>query len=227
MIDSRLLVWTALVFAASELGAQGQPIPAGQVAPANQPAPATQPAPRIPRATASTRASVEVLIDSRWDVHEGGWFGGLSLAGPAKIAIDYGQPHLRGRAAIGMPGVVPWDSVWRTGANMSTQLTAEVDVTIGGTFIPRGIYTLFSLPTKTGWKLIVSKQLLQWGTDYDPAQDFARIPLRQRTLTEPLESLTFWLIPVPETAPSTTFPHGVLNFAWGNTELSTDWRVGR
>jgi DUF2911 family protein len=224
MITPRLIISAGLAFAASELGAQGQPIQAGQAAPAAQPA---QAAPRIPRATASTRASVAVLIDSRWDVHEGGWFGALSLAGPAKIAIDYGQPHLRGRAVIGMPGVVPWDSVWRTGANMSTQLTAEVDVTVGGTFIPRGIYTLFSLPTRTGWKLIVSKQLLQWGTDYDPSQDFARIALRQRTLAEPVESLTFWLIPVPETPPSTTFPHGVLKFAWGNMELSTDWRVGR
>ncbi|MFL5508393.1 MAG: DUF2911 domain-containing protein [Gemmatimonadaceae bacterium] len=184
-----------------------------------------QPAPRIPRATASTRASVQVLIDSRWG--EGGWFGALNLAGPAKIAIDYGQPHTRGRSVIGMAGVVPFDSVWRTGANMSTQLTTEVDLTLGGTFIPRGIYTLFTLPTRNGWKLIVSKELLQWGTDYDPSKDLARIDLRQRNLTEPMESLTFWLVPAVENPPSTTFPHGTLKFAWGTTELSTDWRVGR
>ncbi len=222
MIASRFIVPAALVFAAGDLGAQGQPIPPTQAAPTTQPA---QPAPRIPRATASTRASVEMLIDSRWG--EGGWFGALSLAGPAKVAIDYGQPHLRGRNVIGMPGVVPWDSVWRAGANMATQLTAEVDLTIGNTFVPRGIYTLFALPTKNGWKLVVSKEVLQWGTDYDPSKDFARIDLRQRTLAEPIESLTFWLIPVPENPPSTTFPHGVLKFAWGRTELSTDWRVGR
>jgi hypothetical protein len=222
MIASRFIVSAALLCAASELGAQGQPIPATQPAPAAQQA---QPAPRIPRAAASTRASVEVLIDSRW--LEGSYGGALSLAGPAKIAIDYGQPHLRGRNVIGMPGVVPWDSVWRTGANMSTELRAEVDMTIGNTFIPRGIYTLFSLPTRTGWKLVVSKELLQWGTDYDPSKDFARIDLRQRTLKEPIESLTFWLIPTVENPPSTTFAHGVLKFAWGTTELSTDWRVGR
>jgi hypothetical protein len=166
-----------------------------------------------------------VLIDSRWG--EGGWFGALSLAGPAKIAIDYGQPHLRGRNVIGMAGVMPWDSVWRAGANMATQLTTEVDLTIGNAFIPRGIYTLFALPTRTGWKLIVSREVLQWGTDYDPSKDFARIDLRQRTLAEPMESLTFWLIPVPESPPSPTFPHGVLKFAWGRTELAADWRVGR
>jgi hypothetical protein len=168
---------------------------------------------------------VAVLIDSRWG--EGGWFGALSLAGPAKIAIDYGQPHARGRNVIGLAGVMPWDTVWRAGANMSTQLTAEVDMTIGNTFIPRGIYSLFALPTRNGWKLIVSKEVLQWGTDYDPKQDFARIDLRARTLAEPIESLTFWLVPAIVDPPSPTFPHGVLKFAWGNTELSTDWRVGR
>ena len=222
MIASWSVALAAFVFAAADLGAQTQPVPASQAAPATRP---TQPAPRIPRAAASTRASVQVLIDSRW--LEGSWGGALSLAGPAKIVIDYGQPHLRGRNVIGMPAVVPWDSVWRTGANMSTQLSAEVDMTIGNKFIPRGIYTLFSLPTRNGWKLVVSKQLLQWGTDYDPTQDFARIDLRSRALAEPLESLTFWLVPAIENAPSTTFPHGVLKFAWGTTELSTDWRVGR
>jgi len=197
-----------------------QPPPQPTAAPAQQ-------APRIPRATASTRASVQVLIDSRFDSKEGGWFGALNLAGPARIIIDYGQPHLRGRNVIGMPGVVPWDSVWRTGANLATQLSTEVDMTIGNTFVPRGVYSLFSLPTRNGWKLVISKAVLQWGTDYDPSKDFARIDLRQRTLPEPIESLTFWLIPAIENPPSATFPHGVLKFAWGTTELSTDWKVGR
>jgi hypothetical protein len=217
---TRSVILGALVVVAADLPAQSQPAPAPQPAAAQQ-----AQAPRIPRATASTRASVAVLIDSRWG--EGGWFGALNLAGPAKIAIDYGQPHARGRNVVGLAGVMPWDTVWRAGANMSTQLTAEVDMTIGNTFIPRGIYTLFALPTKSGWKLIISKEVLQWGTDYDPKQDFARIDLRSRTLAEPIESLTFWLVPAIEAPPSPTLPHGVLKFAWGSTELSTDWRVGR
>ena len=205
------------VATASAAGAQQPPAASQPAAPA---------APRIPRAAASTRASVQVLIDSRFDAKEGGWFGALNLAGPARITIDYGQPHLRGRNVIGMPGVVPWDTVWRTGANMSTELATEVDLTIGNTFVPRGVYTLFSLPTRNGWKLVISKEVNQWGTDYDASKDFARIDLRQRTLAEPVESLTFWLVPAIENPPSKTFPHGVLRFAWGTTELSTDWRVG-
>ena len=220
MSVSRILSVLALTAASVT---QAQQPPAG-AQPAAAPA---QQAPRIPRAAASTRASVQVLVDSRFDPQEGGWFGALQLAGPARIAIDYGQPHLRGRNVIGMPGVVPWDSVWRTGANMSTQLSTEVDITIGNAFVPRGVYTLFTLPTRNGWKLIVSKDVLQWGTLYDPSKDLARIDLRHRTLAEPVESLTFWLVPAIVTPPSTTFAHGVLKFAWGNTELSTDWRVGR
>jgi hypothetical protein len=210
----------AVALLAAPVEAQQPPAGAQTAAPAQQP-------PRIPRAAASTRASVQVLIDSRWDSGEGGWFGALNLAGPAKIAIDYGQPHMRGRNVIGMPGVVPWDTVWRTGANMATQLSTEVDMTIGNTFVPRGVYTLFSLPTRNGWKLVISKEVMQWGTDYDASKDFARIDLRQRTLAEPVESLTFWLVPAIETETSKTFPHGVLKFAWGTTELSTDWKVGR
>lgn len=222
MIASRTAVLALLACAASDLGAQAQPAPAGQPAAATQPA---QRPPLIPRAAASTRATVEVLVSARQ--LDRAWVNVSSVAGPARIAIEYSQPHLRGRKVIGMPGVVPWDSVWRAGANMATQLTAEVDITIGNAFIPRGFYTLFTLPTRNGWKLIVNKQVLLWGTDYDPSQDLARIDLRQRTLAEPLETLTFWLIPAVENAPSTTLPHGVLKFAWGNTELSTDWRVGR
>jgi hypothetical protein len=223
MAITRVVAASAAVMLLAAVGQAQQQPPAG-AQPAAAPA---QQAPRIPRAAASTRASVQVLIDSRWDATEGGWFGALNLAGPAKISIDYGQPHMRGRNVIGMPGVVPWDSVWRTGANMATELSTEVDMTIGITFIPRGVYTMFSLPTRNGWKLVISKEVNQWGTEYDASKDFARIDLRQRTLAEPVESLTFWLIPAIEAPPSKTFPHGVLKFAWGNTELSTDWKVGR
>jgi hypothetical protein len=215
----RICLLAGLVTGAPQLGAQGQPLPPGQ----SPTQPQRQPPP--PRAAASTRATVDVWIDRRFN--EGGWGNTLSLSGPTRIALDYGQPHLRGRNVIGMPGVVPWDSVWRAGANMATQLTTETDLTLGNAFIPRGIYTLFALPTRSGWKLIVSKQTLQWGTDYDPNQDLARIDLRSRTLAEAQESLTFWLVPAIEAPPSQTFPHGLFKFAWGNLELSTDWRVGR
>lgn len=191
--------------------------------PAAPPAGAAPPAPAIPRAAASTRASVEVAINMR--MIGGTWRPAAALSGPARIAIDYGQPHARGRNVVG--DLVPLDTAWRSGANVATHLTTEVDVTIGNVFVPRGLYTLFTVPSNTGWKLIISKQVFEWGTDYDPKQDFGRVDMKTRTLREPIESLTFWLIPTPENAPSTALPHGVLRMAWGTTEASVDWRVGR
>jgi len=92
-----VLAMTVATGLASVANAQQQPTPA------QPPAQAQQQAPRIPRAAASTRASVQVLIDSRFDAREGGWFGALNLAGPARIVIDYGQPHLRAATSSACP----------------------------------------------------------------------------------------------------------------------------
>lgn len=189
---------------------QGQTPPAGQQSPAAQPPP-------MPRAAASTFASVAVLFSGR--LINGRWMGGAGgLAGPAKLEIVYGQPHARGRVVFGT--LVPWDSVWRSGANLATQLTTDVDVVIGGALVKRGVYTLYSLPTRSGWKLIINRQTGQWGTEYDPAQDLARVDLRSRTLAEPVETFSVWLVPAADQP-----ARGVLKMAWEKTELSVDWRV--
>jgi hypothetical protein len=139
---------------------------------------------------------------------------------PIRVSIDYGQPHARGRQVIGT--VVPMNQVWRTGANDATTLTTDVDLMFGETRVPKGVYTLFTLPGERGWKLIVNKQSGQWGTEHNAAQDLARIDLKARSLPEPMESFTIWLVPAAD-APA----RGVLKMAWGNQELSTDWRVAQ
>ncbi|MGK2961817.1 MAG: DUF2911 domain-containing protein, partial [Gemmatimonadaceae bacterium] len=120
---------------------------------------------------------------------------------PSKIRIDFGQPHLRGRRIL-TDSLVPYDRRWRTGANDATTLTTDVDIVLGGATIPKGKYVLETLPSRSGWKLIVQKDVeVPAGTpapEYDPANDVARIDLRQTTLGSPLESLTFWLIPSRE-----------------------------
>ena len=87
--------------------------------------------------------------------------------------------------------------------------------------MPKGTYALYTLPSRTGWKLIVQKQAGQSAMDYDPTHDVARIDLHRRTLAAPLESLTMWLIPSIEPGPA----RGELRLAWGTEELSTDWSV--
>lgn len=130
------------------------------------------------------------------------------------ITIDYGQPHARGRQVAG--GVVPYDRVWRTGANAATSFTTDVDLTVGGARVPKGSYTLYTLPTRAGWKLIINRQTGQWGTEYDASRDLARVDLRARTLREAQESFTIWLVP-------SGGGRGTLRMAWGTTELNTEW----
>jgi hypothetical protein len=170
-----------------------------------------------PQLVQSTRATVAAILSGR--MIGGRWLpNAAGLAGPSEIRIDYGQPHARGRRVFGV--VVPWDSVWRTGANLATTLTTDVDVMIGDALVPRGTYTLFTIPSRRGSTLIVSRQTGQWGTDYDARQDLVRVDLRTRTLSEPVESLTFYLVPANDRS-----PRGVLRIVWGDVELSTDWRV--
>ena len=140
-----------------------------------------------------------------------------------KIWIDYGQPHARGRAVLG--GLIPYDTVYRFGANAATAFHTDVDLNIGGTTVPRGDYTLFLLASRTGAKLVVSRQTGQWGTMYDPTRDLARIDMTTRTLAEPVESFTVTLVPAATQEGSAA--SGRLVAAWGTTEFSAPWRVGR
>ena len=162
------------------------------------------------RAAPSTRATVEVTLNSPR-------VPGQAALAPLKLRIEYGQPHARGRAIY--PGVIPNDAVWRLGANSATELTTDVDLVVGGARVPKGKYTLFTLPTKAGWKLIVNKKTGQWGTDHDASQDLVRVDLRHATRHEALESLSIWLVPAEGAA------KGVATFAWGTAELSVDWAV--
>ena len=113
--------------------------------------------------------------------------------GGATVSINYSRPARRGRVIWG--GVVPWDEVWRTGANAATSLTTSADITIGGAAVPAGSYTLFSLPTTSGTKLIINTQTGQWGTIHDPAKDLARVDLASETLPAPVEQFTIDIVP--------------------------------
>jgi hypothetical protein len=89
------------------------------------------------------------------------------------VTIDYCAPSLRGRE-VG-DKIATFDKVWRTGANSATTLHTDVTLRIGKKLIvPAGTYTLYTIPSKKGWTLIVNKQTGQWGTVYNQAQDLGR-----------------------------------------------------
>ena len=177
------------------------------------------------RVAASSFATVEVHLNAR---HIGrSWYEeDASLTGPSRIAISYGQPHARGRKVEG--GLVPLDTVWRFGANTATTLHTDLDITLGDLKLPRGDYSLFMLYSRSGWQLVVNRGTGQWGTDRDPSKDIGRVALTARTMSEPTESLTIYLIPdSPRPAEGYAELRGALRIRWGTTELSTTWQVDR
>jgi hypothetical protein len=105
-----------------------------------------------------------------------------------KISISYGRPSMHGRKIMGE--LVPYGRVWRTGANEATSLSSQADLNIGGTNVPAGDYTLYTLPSEGGWKLIINKQTGQWGTEYNEGQDLARVDMQKSSLQQPVEQFT-------------------------------------
>ncbi len=99
----------------------------------------------------------------------------------------------RGRVLFGE--TVPWGEVWRTGANEATHFHTDKDLVIGGTPVPAGTYTLWTIPRPEGWTLIINKQTGQWGTIYDPAQDLARLEMRDEAPATREEQFTISLEP--------------------------------
>ncbi len=146
--------------------------------------------------------------------------GAARDAAPATIRVDYGQPHARGRQVAG--NLIPYDEIWRTGANQATTLHTDVDLEVGGARVPRGTYTLYSLLSRDGWKLVINRQTGQWGTQYAQAQDLARVDMTLTRPASPAESFTMTLVPSTE-APA----GGTLVLGWGDVQGSVPWRVAR
>lgn len=111
-----------------------------------------------------------------------------ATVGGATVMIDYGRPSKRGRVIFG--GLVPYGEVWRTGANAATTMVTDKPLKIGTLAVPAGSYTLYTLPAKGSWKLIVNKQNGQWGTSYDAAQDLGRVDMTVGALPAAVEQFT-------------------------------------
>jgi hypothetical protein len=104
------------------------------------------------------------------------------VVGSSKISINYGSPSVRGRKIWG--GLVPYDKIWRTGANEATIFTTSKAIKVEGKTLPAGKYSLFTVPGKTEWKFIFNSQTGQWGIkdDYsandDPKKDVLTVTVK-------------------------------------------------
>jgi hypothetical protein len=94
--------------------------------------------------------------------------------GLTDISITYDRPGVNGRPIWG--ALVPWDSVWRAGANENTVIAFSSPVRVGSTDVPAGRYGLHMIPSRPEWTVILSRQANAWGSfSYDPAEDLLRV----------------------------------------------------
>jgi hypothetical protein len=136
----------------------------------------------------------------------------------ASVSVAYGRPSMRGRRIMGQ--VVPYGQVWRTGADNATHFRTDRDLVVRGTRVPAGSYTLWTIPGPDEWTVIINSQTGQWGTQYNAARDFARIPVAaRRTFDEPVEQLTMRF------DPSDCGEGGVLVLEWENTRVAVPFTV--
>lgn len=137
------------------------------------------------RRNAAGEATVRTLRDTA-----------VIILNDCKIEIDYWQPHKRGREIFG--NVVPWNRIWRTGANNATQLRISKDIIIGGKKLAAGKYGLWSYPAESKWDLLINKNANNWGTDYDPSGDLFTVPYTVERTDTPVEVLKISLVKTGE-----------------------------
>jgi hypothetical protein len=134
------------------------------------------------------------------------------LPGGKSVAADYSRPQMKGRKVFG--GLVPYGQVWRAGANEATTFVTTADLVIGGKHVPAGSYTLFTVPDKDKWTLIISKKTGEWGIPYPEGFDLVRVNMKAATTSTPVESFT--------TAFDKDSNGCTLRMEWENTRATVD-----
>jgi hypothetical protein len=109
--------------------------------------------------------------------------------GAVDVVVTYGQPSRRGRRVS--PDVVPFDKVWRAGANAATEISFSQDVVVAGSTVPAGSYSIWVIPGERADTLILNKATRIWGTMYDAEKDLLRVPMERELVKAPVESLTY------------------------------------
>ena len=135
----------------------------------------------------------------------------------ANLSIEYGRPLLKGRT----PGkdVDPYEGrEWRTGADEATTLVTSRALKFGNLSLPAGTYTLYTIPVKGTWQLVVSKKTGQWGIPYPKGEDLGRAPMTLGKAPKAAEQLTISINDTPA--------GGTLHVDWGTTRASIPFTVG-
>jgi len=109
--------------------------------------------------------------------------------GMGSVEITYSRPNAKGRTVFG--DLVPWNKLWRTGANAATKVKFTDVVMLGGQKIDTGTYVLYTIPNKTEWEIILNKGLTNWGIDgYKAEQDVVRFKVPALKMAQNAETFT-------------------------------------
>ena len=127
----------------------------------------------------------------------------------AIIRVTYSRPLKNGREVFGK--LVPYNEVWRTGANESPEIKFYQDVEFGGKKVKAGTYSLFSIPGEKGWTIILNSDLDYWGAyKYNPKNDVERVPASVSSSSESLENFSIQFERKGE-------KQGVMKLGWDTT----------
>lgn len=109
--------------------------------------------------------------------------------GGAKVIVQYGRPEVRGRTIFGE--LVPYGTMWRTGANEATTFTVDKDIMVEGKALAAGTYALFTIPNEASWTIVFNSVPAGWGTNgHDAAKDVLRVDVTPKA-GEMTEVMTF------------------------------------
>jgi hypothetical protein len=135
------------------------------------------------------------------------------LGGGKTITVDYSSPRAKGRKIFG--DLVPYGEVWRAGANEATTFVTTSDLMVGGTHVPAGSYTIFTIPNKDKWTLIINKKTGEWGIPYKYESDeLARVDMKVSSTSSAVEDFT---IAFDKNAGGC-----ILRMEWENTRASVE-----
>jgi len=133
------------------------------------------------------------------------------------IFINYGSPAVRGRTVWGGL-LIPLDSIWRVGANEAAHLATSKTIQLGDMTLAPGLYTLWVQHTQAATWLIVNRQVGQWGTSYEAAQDIGRVAMTLATTPEHVEDFTITIRSLGQN-------RGAVDFAWGDKVATAAFTV--
>jgi hypothetical protein len=134
----------------------------------------------------------------------------IQKVGLTDVTVDFSRPSTKGRKIFGE--LVPFGQVWRTGANGATVLTFSTEVSISGTKVPAGSYALYSIPGKSSWTMILSKNTKLWGAIGYEAKD---------------DLLRFNATPAKTSRMYDSFEIGFSNLTDASADLSIKWEQTR